>query len=710
MNVPADIVAATSVVRMSGSESVSARSALTVRTASPRTQQYMKSPSLYIGDLHSEVNEATLIDIFQAVGPIHSVRICRDRVSRDSLGYGYLNFITVEDAERALSTMNYYCGPQTFGRPVRLMWSMRDPSSRRRGVGNVFIKGLANTIDCKALYDTFSQFGAIWSCKVATDESGTSLGYGFVHFESPQDAQSAIANVDGMLLKGSKVRVCPFKRRVERDATGIRRTSYTNVYVKNLDDEHCSEEALRDLFKEYGEITSVFVPRNEDGSAKRYAFVNFASAEKAQQAVSEMHGRKLSDEQAEESERDGGAGKKCQKVLYVSRAQKKSERVAQLRKDYARMRRERAEKVKGRNVYVKNIGCDIDEQRLRAHFESVGTITSCAVMKDADGYSRGFGFVCFTTKEEAAKAVAQLNGALMNSKPLYVAIAQRKEERRAQFRAQHERFMPWLMAARGVPAADRMQPSPNYLMARPMYVQPNLLPHPHSRVPPIGSASSPVETGLTGPQPFVFPAYSVPGPHPRHVPQFSPPHHIAVPQPHPTPCPPSRTTGFMAYAYHTTRIHPANAWQPSAQTQPLPTNHTGRDVPQQCAAPHSPSALQRNHEPLTVEVLKGVAKRHRDNMLGVRLYPRVEAHNRALATKITGMLLELDDSDVLALLDNPEALKEMVLQGEQVLREHAESTAKQREFAHERADREGSKTNSAMSDPCVHKTENGSEK
>nr|XP_034300920.1 polyadenylate-binding protein 1 isoform X2 [Crassostrea gigas] len=125
------------------------------------------------------------------------------------------------------------------------------------------------------------------------------------------------------------------------------------------------------------------------------------------------------------------------KILYVGRDQKEIERQAELKEKFERIRMERINRYQGVNLYVKNLADNIDDERLRKEFAQFGTITSAKVMATEDGRSKGFGFVCFCSPEEATKAIVEMNEKIIEARPLYVALAQRKEDRKAQLASQY---------------------------------------------------------------------------------------------------------------------------------------------------------------------------------------------------------------------------------------------------------------------------------
>lgn len=117
-----------------------------------------------------------------------------------------------------------------------------------------------------------------------------------------------------------------------------------------------------------------------------------------------------------------------------------SERQQELRRKFEQLKIERMNRYQGVNLYVKNLDDTIEDEKLRKEFQPYGTITSAKVMTE-DGRSKGFGFVCFSSPEEATKAVTEMNGRIVGTKPLYVALAQRKEDRKAHLTSQYMQRM-----------------------------------------------------------------------------------------------------------------------------------------------------------------------------------------------------------------------------------------------------------------------------
>ncbi|ORY12807.1 hypothetical protein BCR34DRAFT_624095 [Clohesyomyces aquaticus] len=726
----------------------------TPTSAAPQAHQ--NSASLYVGELDPSVTEAMLFELFSSIGQVASIRVCRDAVTRRSLGYAYVNYNSSEDGEKALEELNYTV---IKGRPCRIMWSQRDPALRKTGQGNVFIKNLDVAIDNKALHDTFAAFGNILSCKVAQDEMGNSKGYGFVHYETAEAATNAIKHVNGMLLNEKKVFVghhIPKKDRMSKFEE--MKANFTNIYVKNVVQE-ATDDDFRELFEKYGPITSASLAHDETGKSRGFGFVNFIKHEDAAQAVDALN----------DSEFRG-------QKLYVGRAQKKHEREEELRKQYEAARLEKQSKYQGVNLYIKNLDDDVDDDKLRELFTPFGNITSAKVMRDAMpaersetpsdekkeeskeedkkdgedkegskegskdgsgdekkeekkdkdkvtikgekkilGKSKGFGFVCFSNPDEATKAVTEMNQKMINSKPLYVALAQRKDVRKNQLEAtiqarnqlrmqqqQQQQFgaIPQMFVGPG------QQPMMFPPAARGQMPFPQVIPGAQSgRGAGFPGGMPAQQGGRGGPNaqqipPMYMPPGMVPGgfPNPYMNPQYVQLAAQAAQQAmggrgnnRGGPMPPM--PGMPQQMGAVPAIRGGQAFQQPGAGRGAMGGRQGQ--------PPMPGFPQQRPGAVPGPVAAGVdvgglssaPAPQQKQMLGEALYPKIHEMQPELAGKITGMLLEMDNAELINLTTDDAALRAKVEEAMSVYDEYVKN--KEGEGSKEDAAKDPSKDDKA---------------
>ncbi|KAK4462739.1 putative Polyadenylate-binding protein [Cladorrhinum samala] len=684
----------------------------TPNSAAPHPQA---SASLYVGELDPSVTEAMLFELFSQIGSVASIRVCRDAVTRRSLGYAYVNYNSTADGEKALEDLNYTL---IKNRPCRIMWSQRDPALRKTGQGNVFIKNLDVAIDNKALHDTFAAFGNILSCKVAQDETGASKGYGFVHYETDEAAANAIKHVNGMLLNEKKVYVGYHIPKKDRQSKFEEmKANFTNVYVKNIAAE-VSDEEFRELFTRYGDVTSSSLARDPDGKSRGFGFVNFTSHEAAAQAVDELNGKDFRGQD-----------------LYVGRAQKKHEREEELRRSYEAARLEKANKYQGVNLYIKNLSDDVDDEKLRQMFSEFGPITSAKVMRETSaesdddkdgkdkenkkeeseskeegesaekkaekkdrklGKSKGFGFVCFSNPDDATKAVAEMNQRMIDNKPLYVALAQRKDVRKSQLeasiQARNQLRMQQAAAQAGMPA-QFMQPPVYYAAGQqPGYPVPaggRGIPFPQNAMgmPAQGGRPGqfppyPQQVGRGGMPPQQMPVYPMAAFPPGGFPQPNNPQFIAAmqsiqgiqggrggPGPRQGMPAPQGIAGAPGLAGFPPNGRPQNGVGRGANSA-----RGGFASGRGGAPPAAPAGGELNAAALLQNQLSNAPNpQAQKQVLGENLFPKIQLLQPVLAGKITGMLLEMDNAELINLLEDETALQAKVNEAMAVYDEYVKS-------------------------------------
>ncbi|XP_046455246.1 protein alan shepard-like isoform X2 [Daphnia pulex] len=145
---------------------------------------------------------------------------------------------------------------------------------------NLYIRGLTPNTTDKDLEELCRKFGTIISTKAILDKNTNKCkGYGFVDFDSPSAAESA---VKALQLQGIQAQMA---KQQEQDPT--------NLYLANLP-AHITEQDLHDMLYKYGTVISTRVLRDGGSQSRGVGFARMESREKCDEIISIFNGKLLS--------------------------------------------------------------------------------------------------------------------------------------------------------------------------------------------------------------------------------------------------------------------------------------------------------------------------------------------------------------------------------------------------------------------------------
>jgi len=347
---------------------------------------------LHIGNLDSKLKEADLFSLLARFGEVSHIKL-------KHLPTSCYAFVAFKDPETSLTVQKDLNGYTFHNKRIQISRTF-DTSNP----ANVYIKNIPEHITPRDLGELFGRFGSILSCKVCYDETGKSLGYGFVQYESREFSDTAIHQMNGKVWQGNELTVQYFLPLSAR----INNTANSNLYIRGFN-ENYTDEMLKNVFSQYGQVLSV---AKMTYSGRAFGFVCFSSASEARIACEQKH-----------NEVEGDF------TWYVTPHMSKIHRKKMLREKYL----SQVEEWKKRNLYIKNLDRSIDEHRLQDICSAYGPIDSLKICKmenikyDSDGncvkepISKEIAYVLYQNEASAKLALIELQKKLIEGKKLYVA-------------------------------------------------------------------------------------------------------------------------------------------------------------------------------------------------------------------------------------------------------------------------------------------------
>jgi len=249
----------------------------------------------------------------------------------------------------------------------------------------------------------FRSVGSITNIKFFRDKTrGQQRSYVFIEFDSSTVVDGLLRNFPDGYFAAEDGNQFRFKKAQFDVSHGGNNGSYVDVYVGNLDHQVTEVQIFHHFAKKYPSTQMVRIPTDNTGMMKGYAFVSFKDKNEAERAISEMTGTCL-------------RGRPI-KVRHASRNMPTQPEVYTWEGQL-----ERASELGGHRVMITGLDHNITEFQFAQYIGQFGPTLNVRVLP-------GQAFASFCNKQDAEKAVDQLNGCNVGGLSIHAKLVQPSDD------------------------------------------------------------------------------------------------------------------------------------------------------------------------------------------------------------------------------------------------------------------------------------------
>ncbi|XP_037793367.1 ELAV-like protein 1 isoform X6 [Penaeus vannamei] len=347
--------------------------------------------NLIVNYLPQNMTQEEIRSLFSSIGELESCKLIRDKVtgeSGQSLGYGFVNYVRQDDAERAINQLN---GLRLQNKTIKVSYAR--PSSEAIKGANLYVSGLPKSMTQQDLEGMFRAYGSIITSRILCDNiTGLSKGVGFIRFDQRIEAERAIQKLNGTIPDGAAEPITV--KFANNPSNNNKAVPPLAAYLSPLTRRYggpIHHPAGRFRYIPLSPLTRVPTSRTPAGAARRGRDPQMASG----------------DDDPDPRYSPGSGDNLLGNSLLPGSALNGS----------------------GWCIFVYNLAPETEENILWQLFGPFGAVQNVKVIRDLQtNKCKGFGFVTMTNYDEAVVAIQSLNGYTLGNRVLQVSFKTNKHK------------------------------------------------------------------------------------------------------------------------------------------------------------------------------------------------------------------------------------------------------------------------------------------